>query len=79
MFKCLNIPKSTFYYKPTIKTVDTDFENAVIDEFNKSRKNYGTRKLKKVLRKRNVVASRKRISKVMHKYNLVSNYKKTYA
>ena len=79
MCKCLNIPKSTFYYKPTIKTVDTDFENAVIDEFNKSRKNYGTRKLKKVLRKRNVVASRKRISKVMNKYNLVSNYKKTYA
>lgn len=74
MCKCLKISRSTFYYAPKVKAADTAFENAVIEEFNKSYKNYGTRKLKKELYKRNFIASRHRISMVMKKYNLISNY-----
>lgn len=59
--------------------VDTAFENAVIDEFRKSRNNYGTRKLKVMLTRKSkshdiMWVSRRRIARVMAKYNLVSNY-----
>ena len=54
--------------------VETALENAVIEEFRRSRNNYGTRKLKIVLNRRKFVASRRRIGKIMRKYTLVSNY-----
>lgn len=68
------MPRSTFYYKPKRSEIDVGFENAVIEEFNNSRKNYGTRKLKIMLARQKYYASRKRIGNVMKKYNLVSNY-----
>jgi len=74
MCKYLNVPRSTFYYKPTEKQVDIRLENAVIEEFRRSRNNYGTRKLKVVLARRGINASRRRIGQVMSKYSLVSNY-----
>jgi len=74
MCKVLGIPRSSFYYKQTEKVVDTKLENAVCEEFNRSRKNYGTRKLKVVLSRRGFVVSRRRIGKIMKKYRLVSNY-----
>jgi transposase InsO family protein len=74
MCKCLKVPRSTFYYKPKPTCADTDFENAVIDEFRRSRNNYGTRKLKIMLKRRGFSASRRRIGNTMKKYNLVSNY-----
>jgi transposase InsO family protein len=74
MCKALKIARSTLYYKSQPKTVDTELENAVISEFRKSRNNYGTRKLKIVLNRRNFVASRRRIGKIMKKYQLVSKY-----
>jgi len=46
----------------------------VIKEFYRSRENYGTRKLQKELRKQKYVVSRRRIGKVMAKYDLVSKY-----
>ena len=59
--------------------IDTELENAVIHEFYLSRQNYGTRKLKQVLnRKQNghdaFRVSRRRIGKIMKKYSLVSRY-----
>jgi len=74
MCKILGVPRSSFYYKEKPAIVDTELENAVIKEFSKSRNNYGTRKLKIVLNRRNFVVSRRRIGKIMKKYGLVSKY-----
>lgn len=74
MCKLLKVPRSTFYYKPVEGKTDSKFENAVIEEFRSSRNNYGTRKLKIMLKRRGFEASRRRIGRVMKKYNLVSNY-----
>lgn len=74
MCKFLKFPRSSFYYTPKPKSVDATFENAVIDEFHKSHNNYGTRKLKVMLARRGFLASKRRIGKVMKKYDLVSNY-----
>jgi transposase InsO family protein len=74
MCKVLKIAKSTYYYKEIPHQIDIKFENAVIDEFKKSRNNYGTRKLKIVLKRRRFAVSRRRIGKVMKKYGLVSKY-----
>jgi len=74
MCKCLNVSRSTFYYKAKEKTIDVKFENAVIEEFRKSRNNYGTRKLKIMLSRKQLIASRRKIGKVMNKYALLSNY-----
>ena len=49
-------------------------ENAVIEEFRRSRNNYGTRKLKVMLERRKFKVSRRKIGEVMKKYGLKSNY-----
>ena len=59
------------YYKYKETKIDTELENKVITIFHKNRKNYGTRKIKKLLKKQ---VSRKIISRIMKKYNLVSKY-----
>jgi transposase InsO family protein len=66
------------YYKPTPHKVDVVLENAVIEEFKNNFEAYGTRKLKKALRRRDtpLTASRHRIGKIMKKYGLVSKYVK---
>ena len=74
MCRALKIPRSSYYYEETPKHINSDLENAVIEEFRKSRNNYGTRKLKIVLWRRGLTVSKRRIGKIMHKYNLVSNY-----
>ncbi|KAF0851670.1 Integrase core domain [Spiroplasma poulsonii] len=51
-------------------------DNAVISIFLKSRKNYGTRKIKVMLAQQNILLSRIKISKIMQRYNLISNYTK---
>ncbi|RUP76555.1 transposase [Spiroplasma poulsonii] len=53
----LNNPKSNH-------TID----NAVISIFLKSRKNYGTRKIKVMLAQQNILLSRIKISKIMQRY-----------
>jgi len=70
----MKISRSTLYYKGNPRPIDTELENAVIDEFRRSRNNYGTRKLKIVLKRRKFMVSRRRIGKIMNKYTLVSNY-----
>ena len=74
MCKVLKLPGSSFYYKEVPKVIDTELENAVIEEFRKSRNNYGTRKLKIKLSRRGFRVSRRRIGKLMAKFELVSNY-----
>jgi transposase InsO family protein len=79
MCKLLGIQRSSYYYQAVPVKRDSDLENAVIAEFHLSRKNYGTRKLKvQLARKQNghgaMRVSRRLISKVMKKYDLVSKY-----
>ncbi|MEG2837959.1 MAG: IS3 family transposase, partial [Erysipelotrichaceae bacterium] len=46
----------------------------VIHIFKDSKNNYGTRKIKVILEKKNLIASRAKIGQIMKKYGLVSNY-----
>ncbi|WP_424527413.1 IS3 family transposase [Spiroplasma endosymbiont of Glossina fuscipes fuscipes] len=46
-------------------------DNTIISIFLKSRKNYGTRKIKVMLAQQNIILSRIKISQIMQKYNLI--------
>lgn len=70
----LKIPRSLVYYKNRQHKTDSNLENEIIRIFKSSRNNYGSRKIKKELKKLNIVASNRKIRQVMKKYNLVSNY-----
>ncbi|EEO3343668.1 transposase, partial [Listeria monocytogenes] len=45
----------------------------MIEEFHKSRKNYGTRKLKVALALLGFQVSRRKIARIMQKFTLISN------
>ena len=74
MCKTLKISRSLVYYKHKTKSCDSKVENEIIDIFKDSRNNYGTRKIKRKLDKKGHKISRRRISRIMKKYGLVSNY-----
>lgn len=74
MCKILGISRHHIYYKRLPKIIDHELENQIINIFNKSRKNYGTRKIKAELKNKGYKISRKRIGKIMKKYHLISNY-----
>ena len=74
MCRKLRVPRSLVYYKKKTRKIDSDLENAIIKKFRKSRNNYGSRKIKIELAKRNIIASKRRIRRIMDKYGLVSNY-----
>ena len=74
MCRKLGIPRSLVYYKKKDRVYNTTLENGVIKEFKDSRNNYGSRKIKVELDKKNITASRRKIREIMKKYNLVSNY-----
>ena len=74
MCKVLNVTRSLVYYKKKQKIYNTELENAVIQIFKDSKNNYGTRKIKKELDKKEIQASRRKIAEIMNKYKLVSNY-----
>jgi len=74
MCHALGISRGSYYYEVKKKASEADLEQAIIEEFAKSRNNYGTRKLKKVLAKHGFIVSRRRIGRIMRKFNLVSTY-----
>lgn len=74
MCRKLGIPRSLVYYRRKTRKVDSKLENAVIRIFNDSKSNYGSRKIKVELKKENIIASRRKIRRIMDKYGLVSNY-----
>lgn len=61
MCRKLGVPRSLIYYKKKTRKIDSELENAVIELFRKSRNNYGSRKIKIELAKRNIIASKQRI------------------
>lgn len=74
MCRKLGIPRSLVYYRRKTRKIDSKLENAVISIFNASNSNYGSRKIKVELEKENIIASRRKIRRIMDKYGLVSNY-----
>ena len=46
MCKVLQIPRSTYYYEAKERATEDDITSDVIDVFQASRQNYGTRKIK---------------------------------
>ncbi len=76
MCKVLKIPRATYYrlLKTKEKVVDIILENQVVLIFKNSKHIYGTRKIKVELAKAGRIVSRRKISKIMNKYGLVSKY-----
>jgi len=81
MCKLLKISRSLVYYHlnkrsktRTVSEEDVEIENSIIRIFRESRNNYGTRKIRKELRKEGKKVSRRKISQIMIKYSLISNY-----
>ncbi|XJZ27647.1 IS3 family transposase [Bacillota bacterium Lsc_1132] len=75
MCDVLQLSRSTYYYESKEQS-DTEDEltEAIKDIFQKSRQNYGTRKIKPELKKLGIIASRRRIGRIMKENSLVSNY-----
>ncbi len=74
MCDVLQIPRSTYYYEVKAKPDESELTASIVDIFTASRNNYGTRKIKVKLKERNIIASRRRIGRIMKQEGLVSNY-----
>lgn len=76
MCKILKVNRSTVYYSKALQVIDSDLENEVIKLFKNNRKVYGARKIKYKLLDSHIIASRRRIRRIMDKYDLKSTYTK---
>jgi transposase InsO family protein len=74
MCELLNISRSLVYYQRKQKEKDFTLDNLIIKIFYDSRKNYGSRKIKKELSKQDYKVSLRKIRQIMSKYGLVSQY-----
>lgn len=74
MCRVLKINRSTYYYEEKPQVQDVTIENAVVQIFESNQHVYGTRKIKVELKKLHIVASRRRIGRLMKKNGLVSVY-----
>lgn len=74
MCKCLNIARSTYYYEATLKADESELENRIERIFHGNHDAYGTRKIKRELKKSGYQVSRRRIGRIMKKLGLVSKY-----
>ncbi|GER71198.1 hypothetical protein BpJC7_25010 [Weizmannia acidilactici] len=75
MSDVLQLSRSTFYYEAKEQDNSKDeLTAAILDIFQKSRHNYGTRKIKHELKKLGIIVSRRRIGRIMKENGLVSNY-----
>jgi len=73
MCDVLQLSRSTYYYEEKeLSKVDKELTDAIIEIFHKSRQNYGTRKIKHELKKFGIIASRRRIGRIMKENGLVS-------
>lgn len=76
MCKVLNISRSTYYYEAKNKADESALTAEIVEVFKQSRRNYGTRKIKIELAKRDLRVSRRRIGRIMKQEGLVSSYTK---
>ena len=77
--RILGVPKSTYYYllanPPLQKDIDP-LVHEVIEAYEDNRRQYGARKIKHVLSRKGLNASRRRIARIMKQNGLVSAYTK---
>lgn len=57
MCKLLRVSRSLVYYKKKARVYNTKLENAVIAIFRESKNNYGARKIKEELKKKDIICS----------------------
>lgn len=76
MCRCLNIPRSSYYYKTVEPVSEVEFDGKVRNIFSESKSKYGARKIKKCLEAQGICLSRRRIRRIMKRLNLVSVYQK---
>lgn len=74
MCRLLSISRGVLYYRKKNKKINTELENSVIEEFRKNKSNYGGKRIKKNLEKKNFIVSVRKVREIMKKYNLISNY-----
>ena len=74
MCKVLQLNRSTYYYEVKERVSEDDITSDIIEIFQASRQNYGTRKIKFELKKRGKIVSRRRIGRIMNEQGLVSSY-----
>jgi transposase InsO family protein len=74
MCKVLQIQRSTYYYEAKERALEDDLTSTIIEIFQNSRQNYGTRKIKVELKKLGHQISRRRIGRIMNEQGLVSTY-----
>lgn len=74
MCNVLQLPRSTYYYEAKERVSEDDVTSSIIEIFQNSRQNYGTRKIKVELTKLGHQVSRRRIGRVMKEQGLVSTY-----
>lgn len=74
MCKVLSIPRSTYYYEAAKKPDESSLVAEIREIFRQSRDNYGTRKIKVELKKKDLTVSRRRIGRIMKEEGLVSSY-----
>ena len=79
MCKLLNISRSSLYYaknKPAKKynAEEEKLTQHIKEIFKNSRNNYGSRKIKVELKKKGIIASKRRIRRIMKENGLVSTY-----
>ncbi len=70
----LKISRSTYYYEVREKKADNELTETIIDIFKNSRNNYGARKIRVELKKKNMQVSRRRIGCIMKQEGLISSY-----
>ncbi len=70
----LKISRSTYYYEVKEKQDDSELNKMIIEIFKNRRNNYGARKIRMELKKKELQVSRKRISRIMKQEGLVSSY-----
>lgn len=75
MCDVLQIPRSTYYYESKARTnKDNELTEIIIDIFHENRQVFGTRKIKRMLEKKGLKVSRRRIGRIMKENGLVSKY-----
>ncbi|OTP16165.1 transposase [Enterococcus gallinarum] len=78
MCRILGLSRQSYYYQSKPKKDESELEEAVAEEFIRSRKAYGSRKIKKALSKRGIQISRRKISRIMKNRGLKSSYTVAY-
>ena len=74
MCRVLQVNRSTYYYEAKSAPDESELISNIMEIFENSRHNYGTRKIKKELENQGKQISRRRIGRIMKQEGLVSNF-----